>query len=172
MTDIDKHQGFSDDDTEAYQRHGYPFWIKLMFILLIVWGVAYSGYFILTGFDSEALYDKRFALTLLDRAFAQVGQRYRSHSPERAERYEALRPYLLGEGERSYRETGEALGLSETAVKVAVHRLRTLFREALRREVAETLADPADVDAEIRHLATALRGGRANGGTPDGVGRT
>ena len=60
MTDhIDKHKGFSDDDTEAFQYHGYPFWIKLMFILIILWGLGYSAYYILTGFDSEAQFEKR-----------------------------------------------------------------------------------------------------------------
>ncbi len=48
---IDKHQGFSDDNTEAYQEHGYPFWIKLMFILLIAWGIGYSAYFLINGYD-------------------------------------------------------------------------------------------------------------------------
>ena len=99
-----------------------------------------------------------FALTLLGRALSNVEERYRGQSLEKAERFEALRPYLLVEQAPSHRETGAALGIGETAVKVAVHRLRAQFRETLRREIAETLVDPADVDAEIRHLVAAVRG--------------
>jgi len=57
----------------------------------------------------------------------------------------------------SYRELGEALGMSEDAVKVAVHRLRRRFGELLREEIAETVGDPSEVDDEIRYLLGALR---------------
>ena len=42
--------------------------------------------------------------------------------------------------------------MTEDAVKVAVHRLRHRYGEMLRREVEETVADPAQVDGEIRYL--------------------
>lgn len=108
------------------------------------------------GLEAERLFERRFALVLLDRAMARLAERYRSGSAAKAERYEALRPYLDGEGP-PYRVVGERLGLSETAVKVAVHRLRGHFREALRAEVADTIADPAGVDDEIRDLMRAIR---------------
>ena len=56
----------------------------------------------------------------------------------------------------SYKEIGEALQLSEGAVKVAAHRFRGRYRQILREEVAPTVADPADVDAEIADLLKAL----------------
>lgn len=114
------------------------------------------------GLDAEALYARRFALTLLDRAWARVATRYRSGRPGKAERFAALRPFVEGEGEGSYRDVGAALGLSETAVKVAVHRLKGHLREALRGEVADTLGPDDDVDAEIRSLLAVLAG-RADG---------
>ncbi len=110
-----------------------------------------------TEATAESIYERSFALALLIRVLADVEQRYRAQGVEKAERYETLRPYLLLEEAPSYRETGKVLGLSETAVKVAVHRLRARFREALRREIAETLIDPAEVDAEIRYLLQTLR---------------
>lgn len=113
------------------------------------------------GLDAERLYQRRFALTLLDRARDRLAVRYRAASPEKAERYEVLAPCLDADAP-AYRILANRLGLSETAVKVAVHRLRGHFREALRTEVADTLADPAPdppaVDAEIRDLLSALRG--------------
>jgi RNA polymerase sigma-70 factor (ECF subfamily) len=46
--------------------------------------------------------------------------------------------------------------MSEVAVKVAVHRLRRRYREVLREEIAHTVADPAEIDEEIRHLLDCL----------------
>jgi RNA polymerase sigma-70 factor (ECF subfamily) len=48
------------------------------------------------------------------------------------------------------------LGLNEGAARVAVHRLRKRFREVYREEITQTLADGADLDGELRHLAAAL----------------
>jgi RNA polymerase sigma-70 factor (ECF subfamily) len=50
------------------------------------------------------------------------------------------------------------LGLNEGASRVAVHRLRKRFREIYREEISQTLADGADLDSELRHLAAALAG--------------
>jgi RNA polymerase sigma-70 factor (ECF subfamily) len=64
---------------------------------------------------------------------------------------------LLAEGSgESYREVASALGMSEGAVKVAVHRLRQRFGELVRAEVAQTVAAPGDVDEELRCLMAAL----------------
>jgi RNA polymerase sigma factor (sigma-70 family) len=109
-----------------------------------------------TGLTAEQIYARRYALTLIDRAWERLAVRYRKGRPERAHRFDVLRPCLEGDGAPPYRELGERLGLSETAVKVAVHRLRGHFREALRNEVADTLEQGADVDAEIRDLMAAL----------------
>lgn len=108
------------------------------------------------GLRPEALYERRYALTLLARAWARVAADYRAKSSAKAERFERLRPYLEGDDAPPYREIAGHLGLSETAVKVAVHRLRGHLRDALRREVADTLDAGADVDAEIRDLMAAL----------------
>ena len=66
------------------------------------------------------------------------------------------RPYFGYELDRE--GAARALDLSAVALRVAVHRLRGRYRELLRAEIAETLSDPADVDAEMRHLVAALRG--------------
>ena len=69
---------------------------------------------------------------------------------------EALKGSLTG-SEPPRSETAKRLGLSEGALKVAVHRLRKDFRRVLRAEITETVADPSEIDDELRHLVTALR---------------
>jgi len=105
----------------------------------------------------EALFDRRWALETLSAALRRTAARARSGAAERADRFEALLPLLWDDGPPQ-REVATTLGISETAVKVALHRLRAQVREDLRAEVLETLTDPADVEDELRFLATALRG--------------
>ena len=67
-----------------------------------------------------------------------------------------MRPALEGSGlVGGYAALGERLGMSESAVKVAAHRMRARYREMLRREVADTVGLEEGNDAiadEIRHL--------------------
>ena len=74
-----------------------------------------------------------------------------------------LKGYLTGEQPQlSYAETAAHLGMSEGAVKVAVHRLRRQFRDLVRDEIAQTVESPEDVEDELRHLWSAV--GRALSG--------
>lgn len=104
----------------------------------------------------ERAFERRYAETVVQRALERLAVLERGTSPERAERFDALRPLLWGEGP-TQRTVAEGLGISETALKVALHRLRLRLGEAIRTEVADTVADPAETDAEIRALAEALR---------------
>ena len=103
----------------------------------------------------ERLFERRWALTLLDEALTRLREEH-----ERAARldlFEALRGTLVAGGApSSWAEVGERLGMTEGAVKVAAHRLRRRYREVLRRAIGETVADPSEVDDEIRHLMESL----------------
>ncbi len=77
---------------------------------------------------------------------------------DRAELFGSLRPTLTGDATASHESIGESLGMSAEAVKVGSHRLRRRYRDALRREIAETVSDPAEIDAELRVLCRALTG--------------
>jgi DNA-directed RNA polymerase specialized sigma24 family protein len=88
------------------------------------------------------------ALRLLEQELAVAGQQAR---------LQALRPVLLGESAgANYAQIGRALGLDETAVKVAVHRLRKRFGQLLRASVSQTVKETGDVEAELRHLLRVL----------------
>ena len=104
----------------------------------------------------ETLYERRWALTLLERVIAAVEAKWQQ-SGRRVE-FEVLKASLLGEGPPGgYAAAAERLGTTEGAVKTAVHRLRKTFRAQLRAAIAETVSDPAEVDEELKYLERALR---------------
>ena len=75
----------------------------------------------------------------------------------RAELFDELRPHLFGDLEVApYAQIATRLNMTVVAVKVTVHRLRQRYGELLRQEVAHTLADPSEVEQEVRHLIAAL----------------
>jgi RNA polymerase sigma factor (sigma-70 family) len=104
--------------------------------------------------DADILYDRRWAMELLDRAMAQLRAEF--EAKDDAETFEVLKGTLTG-AEPSRDELAAKLGLSEGALKVAVHRLRQRYREVLRSEIAGTVDSPDEVDEEMRHLVRVLR---------------
>jgi RNA polymerase sigma factor (sigma-70 family) len=104
----------------------------------------------------ETLYERRWALTVIERVIARL--RAVSEAAGRGAEFRVIKASLLGEGPPGgYAAAAERLGMSEGAVRVAVHRLRRKFQRELRAAIAETVADPADVDAELKYLERALR---------------
>jgi RNA polymerase sigma factor (sigma-70 family) len=103
----------------------------------------------------DRIFEKQWAVTLLDGVLSRLQTDYEAEG--KAALFAALRETLMGRREsQPYAELAKALGLSENAVKVAVHRLRKRYREYIRSEIARTLHDADDVDAEMRHLFQAL----------------
>ena len=104
----------------------------------------------------ETLYERRWALTVLERVIATVQTKWQDAG--RGTEFDVLKASLLGEGPPGgYAAAAEQLGMTEGAVKVAVHRLRKTFRAELRAAIAETVSDPADVGEELKYLERALR---------------
>ncbi|MFN0077335.1 MAG: RNA polymerase sigma factor [Prosthecobacter sp.] len=104
--------------------------------------------------DADALYDKRWAMELLDRAMKRLRAEFAAKKDEAT--FDALKGTLSG-AESSREELAKKLGMTEGALKVAVHRLRQRYREVLRAEIAETVDAPGDVEDEMRHLVAVLR---------------
>jgi RNA polymerase sigma factor (sigma-70 family) len=104
---------------------------------------------------AEKLYERRWALTLLERVLERLRQDFAAEGKEVL--FEKLKGSLMAEkGEIPNRETAAALGMSEGAVKVAIHRLRRRFRKLFHDEVAHTVAEPKDVAEEIQRLMEAF----------------
>jgi hypothetical protein len=74
----------------------------------------------------------------------------------RLDQFNRLKVFLLDQADAPYAALARDMGTSEGALKVAIHRLRKRYRDLFRQEIAETVADPADVESELRHLAAAL----------------
>ena len=104
--------------------------------------------------DAERIYERRWAMTLVEQAPARL--RDESAAAGKAELFERLRRFVVGESEATWGEAGAELGLSEGAMKAAVHRLRERYRVLLRDEVAHTVAEPAEIETEVRYLITVL----------------
>lgn len=108
--------------------------------------------------DPEKLFERRWALTLLEEAFARLEEEYvRSGN---GALYGALRPVLVDgpDPRTTYATLASELGMTEGAVQVAVHRLRKRYRRALESVIAETVEDPDRVEEEMRHVLGALAG--------------
>ena len=104
----------------------------------------------------DLLYDRGWAFTVLDRVFARLREESeRSLNPPLLQRLNTL---LSDEPERpSQADIACEFGMTENAVKQAFHRLRQRYRQLLREEVAHTVATPAEIEEELRHLIAALR---------------
>ena len=116
-----------------------------------------------TGFEPEdrltpeTLYDARCALELLERATRHLEREQAAR--DNIQTFRTLRPFLGDEGTRaglSYESAAQALNVGIPALKTLIHRLRRRHAQLLREEVAQTLLDPADVDAEVHALCEAL----------------
>lgn len=103
----------------------------------------------------EKLYERRWALALLEQTLEKLRGEYETSG--KTGLFERLKPYLsAGREKTSYAGAAAELEMSEGAVKVAVHRLRRRYRELLRREVAQTVSDPDDLEEELQSLFKAL----------------
>lgn len=110
-----------------------------------------------TAPDPEREFDRKWALTVLDRALAAL-EREQAEAGH-ATHFATLNPWLTGDTEAvTQAEAARVLGCNEGAVKVAVHRLRRRFRELVKAEIARTLQDPAQVKDELACLQAALAG--------------
>lgn len=103
----------------------------------------------------EKLYERAWAMTLLERASLRLGNEYSAAG--RGGLYERLRAFpLAGKNDQSFALAAAELGMSVGALKAAVHRMRSRYRELVREEVAHTVADPSELQEEARYLIAAI----------------
>ncbi|WCJ60582.1 ECF-type sigma factor [Fontisphaera persica] len=103
----------------------------------------------------DTWFDRQWALTVMARALTALERQMTAEG--RADHYAVLKPWLAGEAATlDAKAAAERLQLSESAFKVAVHRLRKRFRHAVKTEIAQTLSEGADLQEELRYLIEVL----------------
>jgi RNA polymerase sigma-70 factor (ECF subfamily) len=105
---------------------------------------------------ADQIYERRWALALLDQVLTRLGDEYRAAG--NVALFERLKALLTDEpGRPSQAEIAGDLGMTENGVKQAFHRLRERYRQLLREEIAHTVMAPGDIEDELRHLIAVLR---------------
>jgi RNA polymerase sigma-70 factor (ECF subfamily) len=103
----------------------------------------------------EALFERQWAMALLDRVLGRQREEYVRRG--NATHFDLLKVFLTGDhGRGENHELAAQLEMSGAAIRTAVHRLRRRYAELLREEIAATVADGDEVEAEIRFLLAAL----------------
>jgi RNA polymerase sigma factor (sigma-70 family) len=110
------------------------------------------------GLSPEKLFERRWALTLLDQAMDELKREY--VDSERSKQFEVLHPFITGASDAaaSYEEVAGQLNLNENAARQAAFRMRTRFGELLRSKVALTVTSPQELEKELLQFRAALRG--------------
>jgi RNA polymerase sigma factor (sigma-70 family) len=107
--------------------------------------------------SADRLYERRWALVVLEQVLTRLESEYRAAN--NATLFDRLKEFLVGErGRRTQAEIATELSMTENAVKQAFHRFRQRYRVLLREEIAHTVITPGDVEDELRHLVSVLRG--------------
>ena len=105
----------------------------------------------------DKLFDRRWAITVLEQALERLRQEQASAGKDR--QFELLKPFLSQDApEGGYEQVAAALGLTANAATVAVHRLRHRYRDEIRNQIAETVTTAVELAEEMRHLFAALSG--------------
>lgn len=102
----------------------------------------------------ETLFERRWALTVLDRAVQRIREEYAAS--EKADLFEELKEFLSDQRALPHAAIASKYGISVGAVGVSIHRLRKRYAEVLREEISHTVSTPQEVDDEIRHLIAAV----------------
>lgn len=119
--------------------------------------VAEERYHLEPGGDltPEQVFERRWALTVVERSLARLQQE--TADGDRPELFDHLKGSLTGEEPHTpYKVVATEVGMTEVAVRGAVHRMRQRLGTYLRNEIAETVAEPGEVDDEVRHLLAVI----------------
>jgi RNA polymerase sigma factor (sigma-70 family) len=104
----------------------------------------------------EQAFDREWAMTLLAKVIGKLQAENETNG--RGKQFAQLKMFLTtGQGESSYHDAANNLEMDQSAVRVAVHRLRQRYRQLLRDEICQTLYNPADLDEEMRSLFAAFK---------------
>jgi RNA polymerase sigma-70 factor (ECF subfamily) len=121
-----------------------------------------------TQLSPDEAYDRQWALTVLRRSLEAL--RHECIEEGKGLLFEHAKPWLTGDAEHGDQSAlARNTGMNETALKMAIHRLRRRFRHQLRAEIAATLEHPEGIESELQALFAALERKSMNPGNPSAV---
>lgn len=100
----------------------------------------------------DKVFERQWVLTLLENVMDRMREYYSAKSADHLNRFESLKPMIIGEADAEYSQWSEKLGVSADTLRVQVHRMRNKYQETLRAEIAGTVASSEEVDDEIQRL--------------------
>jgi RNA polymerase sigma factor (sigma-70 family) len=116
-----------------------------------------EGRYVATSAEAtpEEAFERKWAMTVLENALKKLSEEFVTRGKEKL--FNSIKVYLAAdEAAPSYAKMAEQMGVTEAAVKVAVHRLRARFRAVLEEEIASTLSSPEELGEEIEYLMRIL----------------
>jgi RNA polymerase sigma-70 factor (ECF subfamily) len=141
------------DKQRAQKRGGGCFFVPIDFHD----AETHGGFEAAQNLTPETIFQRRWASALLEQALARLRGEYVAAGKEAW--FEQLKQTLTeARGTIAYAALAGSLETSEAAVKMAVHRLRRRYREAIRSEIAATVADPSQIEDELREVLRAFGG--------------
>jgi RNA polymerase sigma-70 factor (ECF subfamily) len=106
---------------------------------------------------ADQIYERRWALSVIDQVLTRLGDEYRAAGPAAAGLFDQLQKSLTDEPDRpTPADTAREFRMTESAVRQASYRLRQRYRQVLREEIAHTVMLPGDIEDELRHLIAVL----------------
>jgi RNA polymerase sigma-70 factor (ECF subfamily) len=107
-----------------------------------------------TQMTAEQIFDRNWAVTLLNRVLDELAREQQAAGKQ--DQFKVLKPFLVGQPDSTYAKAAESLDMTEAATKMAVTRLRKIYRQTLRAEIAQTVVGEAQIEQEIRDLFKAV----------------
>jgi RNA polymerase sigma-70 factor (ECF subfamily) len=106
--------------------------------------------------DPEKLFQRRWALTLLEGVVARLEDEYTLKSKKQL--FTRIQPFLFDKKtEIPQSEIAKELGLKEATLNTEVYRLRQRYREILREEIGQTVSSQEDIEAEMREIFAVIQ---------------
>ncbi|MHC4879571.1 MAG: RNA polymerase sigma factor [Planctomycetota bacterium] len=99
---------------------------------------------------AEQIYERQWAVTLLGRVMSRLQQEMERSG--KSQQFDLLKEFIGGSESATYATTATVLGLSESAARMAVSRLRGRYRELLRQEISQTVDSQDEIDSELQQL--------------------
>jgi DNA-directed RNA polymerase specialized sigma24 family protein len=106
--------------------------------------------------SADQLYERRWALTLMEQVLRRLKDEYRATG--NGALFDWLKQLLPDEPEAPSRaQIAAKLGITDNALRQAFHRFRHRYQILLREEIGQTVANPTEIEDELRHLIAVLR---------------